>query len=190
MSREDGSRRLRSALNGRFHKFRWVIFVACLNTGARGLVACIQMNEVNGGLAMAIEGLISAKSAFEPAETLNRMVSSIEVRGLTVFARIDHAAAAAQVGLALRPTTVIIFGNARGGTPVMQLAQTTGIDLPLKALVWQDESMATWLSYNDPLWFVQRHGIDASASPALKAMSSALAAIALDSTAATGSGKQ
>ncbi|MEH2512280.1 uncharacterized protein (DUF302 family) [Nitrobacteraceae bacterium AZCC 1564] len=134
---------------------------------------------------MEIEGLISAKSSFGSAETIERLLSSIEGRGLTVFARIDHAAGAEQAGLSLRPTTVIIFGNARGGTPIMQLVQTAGIDLPLKALVWQDDSGITWLSYNDPAWLAQRHGIDPSATPAVKGLSNALDAIARAATSAT-----
>ncbi|HVU38156.1 MAG TPA: DUF302 domain-containing protein, partial [Opitutales bacterium] len=72
---------------------------------------------------------------------------------------IDHAAGAAEAGLALAPTVVVIFGNAKSGTPLMQANQTLGIDLPLKALVWQDVAGKTWLSYNDPAWLAQRHGV-------------------------------
>ena len=90
---------------------------------------------------------------------MDRLESEVRARGMTVFARIDHAAGAAQVGLTLRPTELIIFGNARGGTPLMQASQTAGIDLPLKALVWEDASGKTWLSYNEPSWIVQRHGL-------------------------------
>lgn len=77
-----------------------------------------------------------------------------------MFARIDHAAGASAAGLPLRPTEVLIFGNAKGGTPLMQAVQTTGIDLPLKALVWQDVSNETWLAWNDPAWIAARHGLD------------------------------
>ena len=76
-----------------------------------------------------------------------------------MFARINHAAGAAEVGLNLRLTELIIFDNARGGTPVMQSAQTIGIDLPLKALVWQDAAGRTWISYNEPYWIAQRHSV-------------------------------
>src|SRR5262249_18534229 len=90
-------------------------------------------------------------------------------RGLTVFARIDHAAGAAEVGLSLPPTWLLIFGNAKAGTPLMQSAQTIGIDLPLKALVWQDASGKTWLSYNDPAWLAKRqrggHEVGATVGP-------------------------
>jgi uncharacterized protein (DUF302 family) len=86
---------------------------------------------------------------------MERLETGIREKGVNVFARIDHAA---EEGLTLRPTELIIFGNARGGTPLMQLAQTVGIDLPLKALVWQDAAGKTWLSYNEPSWIAQRHG--------------------------------
>jgi uncharacterized protein (DUF302 family) len=88
-----------------------------------------------------------------------RLDAEIRAHGLNVFARIDHAAGAAEAGLTLRPTELIIFGNARGGTPLMQSVQTVGIDLPLKALVWEDASGKTWLSYNEPSWIAQRHGV-------------------------------
>ena len=84
---------------------------------------------------------------------------------MTILARIDHAAAAANVGMALRPTEVLIFGNPLAGTPLMQAAQTIGIDLPLKALVWQDDAGKTWLAYNDPTWLARRHGADRRRGP-------------------------
>ena len=90
---------------------------------------------------------------------MDRLETEIRTKGMEVFARIDHAANAADAGLNLRPTELIIFGNARGGTPLMQSAQTIGIDLPLKALVWQDASGKTWISYNEPSWIAQRHGV-------------------------------
>jgi uncharacterized protein (DUF302 family) len=124
---------------------------------------------------MKIASLETQRSAFGPDETMKRFSAAIEARGMTVFARIDHAAAAAQTGLTLRPTAVIIFGDPRMGTPLMQVTRTVAIDLPLRALVWQDVSGATWLSYNDPSWFLQRHGLDPSADPAL-AMATALIA--------------
>jgi len=90
---------------------------------------------------------------------MDRVEAQIQARGLNVFARIDHAAGAGEVGLPLAPTDLIIFGNARGGTPLMQSVQTVGIDLPLKILVWQDAANNTWLSYNEPRWIAQRHGV-------------------------------
>src|SRR5258705_9460687 len=110
-----------------------------------------------------IGGLTSIPSSFGPKETMDRLIAEIEAKGLQVFARIDHAAGAAEAGLALRPTELIIFGNARGGTPLMQASQTAGIDLPLKVLVWQDAAGQTWLSYNEPNWMAQRHHLDGNA---------------------------
>jgi uncharacterized protein (DUF302 family) len=104
-------------------------------------------------------------------------------KGMTVFARIDHAAGAAAVGLSLQPTEVLIFGNAKGGTPLMQSVQTIGIDLPLKALVWQDTSGDTWLSYNDPVWLAKRHGLSGETEAAVNAMTSALKAVITAATA-------
>ena len=129
-----------------------------------------------------IEGLSSIQSSFGAKETMDRLVAEIRAKGMSVFARIDHAAGAAEVGLTLRPTELIIFGNARGGTPLMQTAQTIGIDLPLKALVWEDAAGNTWISYNDPNWIAQRHGI-ANAEAVVTKMADLLSAI---STAAAG----
>jgi uncharacterized protein (DUF302 family) len=107
---------------------------------------------------MAVQGLTTIKSSHAPRETMNRLEAAVTAKGLTVFARIDHAEGASAAGLSLRPTEVLIFGNAKGGTPLMQAVQTIGIDLPLKALVWQDAAGDTWLSWNDPAWLVARHG--------------------------------
>ena len=127
---------------------------------------------------MAIDGLTTIRSSYAPEETINRLEAEIKARGMTVFAHIDHAAGAAGVGLSLRPTDVLLFGNARGGTPLMQSIQTTGIDLPLKMLVWQDEAGGTWLSYNDPHWIAKRHGLGQEAESTIGAMSAALDALA------------
>jgi len=129
---------------------------------------------------MSIDGLISRRSAFGPQDTLARLENAIKARGLTVFARIDHAQGAADAGLALRPTLLVIFGNARGGTPLMQAAQTLGIDLPLKALVWEDAGGVTWLSYNDPGWLAARHGAAAALAGPLTMLGGVLAAIAAE----------
>ncbi len=106
-----------------------------------------------------MDGLTTIRSRFGPKETMDRLQAEIRAKGMTVFARIDHAAGAAEVGLTLRPTELIIFGNARGGTPLMESVQTVGIDLPLKALVWEDAGGKIWLSYNEPGWIVQRHSV-------------------------------
>ena len=100
---------------------------------------------------MAVEGLITLPSSFGPKETMIRLQAEVRARGMTIFSHIDHAAGASAVGLELRPTDLLIFGAAKVGTPLMQSAQTIGIDLPLKALVWQDAQGAVHLTYNDPV---------------------------------------
>jgi uncharacterized protein (DUF302 family) len=124
-----------------------------------------------------IEGLTTIASSFSPKETMDRLEAEIRAKGMSVFARVDHAAGAAEAGLELRPTNLIIFGNARGGTPLMQASQTAGIDLPLKALVWQDAAGKTWLSYNEPSWVAQRHHLGIKAEIVDK-MAAALSALA------------
>ncbi len=124
-----------------------------------------------------LNGLTSVASSFGPKETMDRLETEIRAQGMAVFARIDHAAGAAEVGLTLRPTELIIFGNARGGTPLMQSEQTVGIDLPLKALVWEDAAGKTWLSYNEPRWIAQRHSV-ANAEQVVSKLAAALSAMA------------
>jgi len=124
----------------------------------------------------AADGLIVAKSPRSVADTMNRFETLARQRGLKVFARIDHAAGAAKIGKALRPTEVIIFGNPQGGTPFMECAQSAGIDLPLKGLVWQDASSQVWLGYNDPAFLAQRHGV--AQCPAIKNLRKALSILA------------
>lgn len=132
---------------------------------------------------MAADGLITLRSSNGPEETMNRFEAEARQRGLTVFAHVDHCAGAAAAGLALRPTELLIFGNARGGTPLMQANQTTGIDLPLKVLVWQADAGDTWLSYNDPAWIARRHGLGAQADATVAAMTTLLQALAATATA-------
>ena len=131
---------------------------------------------------MSDSGLITVQSAHDFPTTLERLVGALEQKGMTIFARIDHAAGAASVGLALRPTTLVVFGNPAAGTPLMQAAQTAGIDLPLKALVWQDANGTVKLTYNDPPWIAARHELSAAAQ-AVTAMSAALASFTRQATA-------
>ena len=125
------------------------------------------------------DGLITIPSSHGPQETMAKLEAEVKARGMSVFAHVDHAAGAAAVGLSLLPTDLLIFGNAKGGTPLMQSIQTIGIDLPLKVLVWQDASGKTWLSYNDPSWIAKRHGLGAEAEATVKALRAALAAVNL-----------
>jgi uncharacterized protein (DUF302 family) len=127
---------------------------------------------------MAIDGLTTLKSDFSPGETVARLEAAVQTRGLSVFARLDHAAGAAAVGLPLPPTVLVIFGNARGGTPLMQARRTAGIDLPLKALVWQDDSGVTCLSYNEPAWLAARHGLPPQTNSSVRALTATLSALA------------
>jgi uncharacterized protein (DUF302 family) len=127
-------------------------------------------------------GLITLPSVHSAKETMDRLEADVKAKGLTVFARIDHAAGAKEAGMALRPTVVLIFGNAKGGTPLMQALQTTGIDLPLKALVWEDAGGKVWLSYNDPAWIAERHGDAASVSEVTGRLAGVLAALAKAAT--------
>jgi uncharacterized protein (DUF302 family) len=131
---------------------------------------------------MAVDGLTTIRSSHGPKDTVERLEAEVKARRLTIFARIDHAAGAAAAGLSLPPTEVLIFGNAKGGTPPMQSVQTIGIDLPLKALVWQDASGVTLLSYNDPAWLAKRHGVSGAAEAAVGNLSAALRAIAQAAT--------
>jgi uncharacterized protein (DUF302 family) len=126
--------------------------------------------------AAAADGLVALKSPHGAKETMDRLESAVAQKGLAVFARLDHAAAAAKAGKKLRATELLIFGNPQGGTPFMECAQSVGIDLPLKALVWQDRSGQVWLGYNDPEWLAARHG--AARCPAVAALKKALAGLA------------
>ena len=124
-----------------------------------------------------IEGLMTMRSDFGPDETMNRLEKEISSHGMMVLARINHAVLAVKAGLKLHPTEVIIFGNPRAGTSLMQAAQTIGIDLPLRMLIWQDAIDKTWVSYNKPGWLVERHDI-AGADRTVAMMDLALNAIA------------
>jgi uncharacterized protein (DUF302 family) len=127
---------------------------------------------------MAVDGLTTIPSEFGARETADRLESAVKAKGMTVFARIDHAAGALAEGLALRPIEVLIFGNARAGTPLMQAEPTIGIDLPLKVLVYEDSAGKVWLSYNQPRWLARRHSLHGSADPIIEAMADALSAVA------------
>jgi len=131
---------------------------------------------------MPHDGVVSVQSRFSACETSDRLLAELAARQLTVFARIDHAAGAASAGLPLRATELVIFGNPKGGTALMQDQQSAGIDLPLKALVWEDADGNVWLSYNDPAWAAQRHRLGAASAPAVKAMTALLGAIAQETT--------
>jgi uncharacterized protein (DUF302 family) len=124
------------------------------------------------------DGLVTIESNHTVKDTIDRVAAGLAAKGITVFARIDHAAGAASVGMPLRPTELLIFGNPKAGTPLMQSKQSIGIDLPLKMLGWQDQAGKVWLSYNDVGWLARRHGLDADGAPAIDALAWFLADLA------------
>ena len=104
-------------------------------------------------------GLLQVTSPYTVDETVTRLESVLAERGVRVFALIDHSGEAEKIGMKMRPTKLVIFGNPKGGTPAMVAAPTLAIDLPLKALVWEDEGGKVWVSYNSPEYLQQRHGV-------------------------------
>ena len=131
---------------------------------------------------MPDNGLVTIASARNTRETMDRLLAALKAHNMTVFARIDHAGAAHQVGMDLRPTEILVFGNPKGGTLLMQAAQSIGIDLPLKLLVWQDEAGKSWIGYNDPRWLAARHGVVQGHEKVLDAMTAALEAVSKDAS--------
>lgn len=127
---------------------------------------------------MSENGLVTIASKFSVKEMLDRLEASLKAKDITVFARVDHAAGAASVGMSLRPTELLIFGNPKGGTPLMQSNQTIGIDLPLKILGWQDAGGKSWLTYNDPSWLARRHHLEADTEASVSALATVLANLA------------
>lgn len=117
-----------------------------------------------------MNGLTTLQSDFPVKETIDRLVTFIQSHGMTVFLRFDHAANATQVGLELRPTELLLFGNPKAGTILMQDEQTAGIDLPVKALAWQEENGTVWLTINDANWIAERHGLTEKSSAVVKAI--------------------
>lgn len=133
---------------------------------------------------MSEEGLATIPSAFSVKETIDRLESDAKSHGLAIFARVDHAGGAAHVGMPLRPTEVLLFGNPKGGTPLMQDNQTAGLDLPIKALAWEDADGKVWLTRNDTAWIAKRHGLGEKSAAAVAAIESGMRMLA---KAATGS---
>lgn len=110
-------------------------------------------------------GMISVESPHGVEMTTNKLESALKHKGMTIIARVDHAENALLVGSTLRPTQLLIFGNPKVGTPMIRLAQSVGIDLPQKILVWEDENDQVWMSYNDPKFIAMRHGVNSSLGP-------------------------
>ncbi|MGD9693839.1 MAG: DUF302 domain-containing protein [Lautropia sp.] len=123
--------------------------------------------------AGAAEGLTTVQSPYSVKETIDRFETAAKSRGINIFLRLDHAESAKKIGKTLRPTELLVFGNPQGGTPLMECAQSAGIDLPLKALAWQDAAGKVWLAYNDPKYLALRHGAD-NCGPVVENLSKAL----------------
>lgn len=123
---------------------------------------------------VADDGLITVESEAPVGATIDRLVETVTAAGMRVFARVDHAAGAAEVGMQLRPTELVLFGHPRGGTPLMQDRQTAGLDLPLKALAWEDSDGRVWLTTDDPHYIARRHGLGDPSRDAVAALAAAL----------------
>ncbi len=141
------------------------------------LLALLGGRQVIAGTGEDAEGVITLKSHYDVKTTADRLVKVLRKKGMTVFARIDHAAGARRVGKRLLPTQLVIFGNPKVGTPLMHCARSVAIDLPQKALIWRDAGGRTWYSYNDPAYLAQRHHIR-GCKPVLAKIGKALGAFA------------
>lgn len=144
--------------------FSFMLLVSMLST--QSIVNASENTEENG--------LIKIKSSHSVTETINRLETALEKKGMTIFTRVDHTAGAATAGLQLRPTELLIFGNPKVGTPLMLCSQTAAIDLPQKALAYEDESGKVWLVYNDPEYIAKRH-LTRGCEQAVQKVSNALA---------------
>ncbi|UZE96905.1 DUF302 domain-containing protein [Alkalimarinus alittae] len=131
--------------------------VLCLATTV--VISSSVLADVSPSTTVSQNGLISIKSNHDAKTTTDRLISTLDKKGMNIFARINHAEGAAKVGEALRPTELVIFGNPKVGTPLMQCGQSIAIDMPQKALIWEDEQGVVWFSYNDPIYIAQRHSI-------------------------------
>ncbi|MBQ0832626.1 DUF302 domain-containing protein [Marinobacter sp.] len=129
------------------------------------------------GIVMAADGLIAVKSNHSVVATADKLEAVLNDKGMTIMNRINHGAGAESAGLELRPTELVIFGNPKVGTPLMQCVQSVAIDLPQKALIWEDENGQVWLGYNDPAYLKARHGIE-GCDAVLAKVSGALATFA------------
>ena len=109
-------------------------------------------------------GFVQIPSSHSVAATIERLESLLEEHGITIFARLDFAADASRAGLDMRPERMLVFGNPKAGTPLMQAVPASGLDLPLKVLVWEDALGKTWLAYNRPDYIIARHGLPAAMS--------------------------
>lgn len=122
-------------------------------------VLIVMCSVVTQSSAADSNGIIRVKSAHGVTETISKLETVLDENGMTIFARVNHASGAEKVGLKLRPTELLIFGNPKVGTPLMLCSQSAALDLPQKALAYEDEKGIVWLVYNDPAYMAKRHGI-------------------------------
>src|SRR5271163_2426933 len=108
---------------------------------------------------VANNGIVNKPSKHSVDDTLRNLQNMLEAKGIAVFALVDHSGEAAKVGMKMRSTKLLIFGNPKGGTPLMLAAPSIAIDLPLKILIWQDDQEKVWVSYNTPEYLAERHGL-------------------------------
>jgi uncharacterized protein (DUF302 family) len=120
---------------------------------------------------ISTNGLIHLESKHSVDETVQRLEELLKQKGVNIFALVDHSGEAAKAGLKMHPTKLLIFGSPKAGTPLMQASPTLAIDLPLKALFWQDAEGKIWLTYNDPVYLQRRHGVPAELLPNIAAVS-------------------
>lgn len=153
-----------------------------LNQFFAGLALAASAVFGTAGTAVAQEGLVVVESAHSVSDTMDKLAAVLESKGMNIFGRVNHAAGAAKAELELRPTEVLIFGNPKVGTPLMQCAQSVAIDLPQKALVWEAEDGKVYLGYNDPMYLKARHGIE-GCDKVLETVSGALGNFAKAATA-------
>jgi uncharacterized protein (DUF302 family) len=131
---------------------------------------CLAVATVLTGTAQAGTNLVTKPSHYSVPETIDRIERAVTARGMQIFVRIDHSGEAKKVGLAMRPTQLLIFGNPKGGTAFMVAKPTAAIDLPMKALAWEDEDGKVWLTYNSPELLHARHGVPAELTVQLDAV--------------------
>jgi len=137
-----------------------------------------------GGAGRQESGVISVRSPLSLAETIKNLLVAVERRGMIVFARIDHAKAAEEAGLRLRPAELLVFGYPEAEAPLIATVPLLGLDFPQRVLVREDEHGGVWMSYNDPVWLGRRYGVNADVIPKLEAIGSSLAGIAAEATIA------
>lgn len=126
-----------------------------------GLLCSLMVTHLMAGAAQAGSNLVTKPSKYSVPETIDRIEKAVTAKGMQIFARIDHGGEASKVGLAMRPTELLIFGNPKGGTALMVARPTAAIDLPMKALAWEDADGKVWLTYNSPELLHERHGLSA-----------------------------